>query len=309
MQVVHIVFTILTVAVIICLFFILFPNIETFEETSEGEMLMRLVDPSFGSGGMLIPIVRTGGASYVPAATAAPATPAPVAPVTTIAPVASDLDAQIVQFKLAWPAADFQTVATDLMSTKKCQKTTADIASTPTIKTNKAQLVKVMTAKGMSKQLQIFMLAYAMIETGELTVKDRDSSKDNQKGAENYSLFNINKSMIKDTLAQDAALAAKIGALDPVPQCKLNDDTEAGISLTLDVVLAGIKLWGLDRYTSYLRGGGTLFNDTKDYRKDSQGGFLVRVFKCGFSLLVDMISKDEKYLTDDRRIGLCIPYV
>jgi hypothetical protein len=231
----------------------------------------------------------------------------PVRPQPT--PVNGVLDAQVRKFKEDWPAANFDRCIQDLMSTGKCSDARPNVYGQPQILANKTQFVRVMRSKGLSQQLQGFLLAFAMIETGTLTVRERDALKDWQSGAENFTLFNINTSMINDTLAKDPELAGRVGPLLPPPQSKLNEDSDAGISLAIDVVLKGIEVFGMDKYVSYLRGGVTLFNDNTDYRNDSFGGFYVRVFKCGFSKIAEMIESDPSLLVDDRRVALCIPYV
>ena len=179
----------------------------------------------------------------------------------------------------------------------------------PKAKDNKAKMVKVMKAKKLSDTLIAFLLAFAMIETTHLTVEERDKTKDGSGGSANYTVFNLNQQMIEETLAARPALKALVGDIKDVPNSKLNKDTEEGLSLGIDLTLAGIEEFGLDPYISYLRGGKTLFSDKTDYRNKDCGGFLVKVFKCGFSKIADMILKDPKYVTDGRRIALCIPWV
>ena len=180
------------------------------------------------------------------------------------------------------------------------------------MKENKGRLVAVMNQLVVPQGLQRLLVAYAFVETGTMSASERDTTKDPGganfmgTGAINYGLFNLNYSMMKDIgLVGDDVLQPNNPAASV-----LNQDSTEGVKLLVQNVVAGMEKWGVDRYVSYVRGGGTLFNDATDYSSDMSGGrFKVTVFKTGLSKLCQALQEDVSLLTDSRRMCLNIPWV
>ena len=328
----------------VCLFG-LFKSIEQFEKSSS---LMNFIDPLYGGSGILIPVVRKGDSQQpeqpkqpeqpeqpeqpkkpeqpkqpeqpkLPEQPKQPEQPKEPEPPKPSGSTRLTLEQQVNKFFSDWPASEYEKTVQYLIDNgkpdqngrKKCENTQIGKGNEDEeVRRNKAKLVKIMNEKKIQQTVQAFLLAFAMIETSQLSVVGRDTSKDGSGGSANYTLFNLNQSMILDVIKEKPNLKEKVGDIVSNPAASiLNQDTDESISLAIDLVLDGIELWGLDAYISYLRGGGTLFRDKTDYRDKNCGGFLVKIFKVGFSKLADMIIKDPAYMTDGRRIAACIPWV
>lgn len=259
----------------------------------------------------------------------AAAAPVPV-PVPAPVPVRAPLAKQMTDFFKKWPAAGYK---------KMKPNNPLGIYDVPGASKNKQRIVKICEKLKLPLDFQLLTIAKGMIESQALAVSERDITKDPGgknwcgEGCINFSFANLNTSLIRDVLKERPDLAsigmteATINASDcgdgsvATSTCDpaksiLNQDTDEGFELAIRVVVAGIEIWGLDKYIDYLRGGATLFKDTKDYSTDefitSQGdksSYLVAHFKCGLTWICDEIKKDIKLLTDDRRCSLHIQHV
>jgi hypothetical protein len=219
-------------------------------------------------------------------------------------PSSSAIDAQMQQFLRDWPSSQFYSAAqADSTCQGKSIESTYEVGGS--IATNKARILAACNSLGLSDTVKRMMIAYAMIETNDLSAYGRDSSKDGNLDAANYGCFNLNGKMIR----MIGLPGISESDLVPVASSKLNQDSQEGVMLMVKLIITGINKWGLDRYVSFVRGGETLFYDNTDYRNDSYGGFKVKVFKCGFSYIHDKIRDNPALLTDTRRVALCIPWV
>jgi hypothetical protein len=216
----------------------------------------------------------------------------------------SAIDTQMQQFLQDWPASQFYSTA---QSDGSCQgqsiESTYDVGGS--IESNKARILEACNSLGLSDTVKRMMIAYAMIETNDLSVYGRDSSKDGNLDAANYGCFNLNGKMIRMIGLPEISDSDLV----PVASSKLNQDSQEAVTLMVKLIVTGMNMWGLDKYVSFVRGGETLFYDNADYRNDNYGGFKVKVFKCGFSYIHDKIKDDPSLLTDRRRVALCIPWV
>ncbi len=216
----------------------------------------------------------------------------------------SALDAQMQQFLRDWPASQFYSAAqADSSCQGKSVENTYVVGGS--IQSNKARILAACDSLGLSDTVKRMMIAYAMIETNDLSAYGRDSSKDGNLDAANYGCFNLNGKMIRMIGLSEVSESDLV----PVASSPLNQDSPEGVKLMLKLIITGINKWGLDRYVSFVRGGETLFYDNTDYKNDNYGGFKVKVFKCGFSYIHDKIRDDPALLKDARRVALCIPWV
>jgi hypothetical protein len=208
----------------------------------------------------------------------------------------------------------------------------------------KKRIVALCEKLSLPLDFQLLIIAKGMIESQALSVNERDKLKDPGgpnycgEGCINFGFANLNTSLIRDVIKANPDLAATYGLTEdkikasgcaaskgedkgPSAMCDpaksvLNQDTEESYELTLRIVVAGVQLWGMDKYVDYLRGGGTLFDDKTDYSTPEyitagadKSKYFVAQFKCGLTWICDTIKKDMALLTDDRRVSLMIQYV
>ena len=272
-----------------------------------------------------------------------PPRPAPVpTPTRTPTPAAiksgagDPLDVQMTAFFKKWPADGFAKM-------KPGEKLNVYEVKDPRPSVYKKRIVALCEKLSLPLDLQLLIIAKGMIESQALSVGERDTLKDPGgpmycgEGCINFGFGNLNTSLIRDVieanpdlaslgLTEDKIMATGCAATKgedkgPTATCDpaksiLNQDTEEGYELTLRLVVAGIQLWGVDRYVDYLRGGGSLFQDTTDYSTPEyitagadKSRLFVAQFKCGLTWICDTIKEDMVLLTDDRRVSLMIQYV
>jgi hypothetical protein len=335
---------------------------EHFTETSP-EWILQNVDPSFGSGGLLIPVVRDGAGMPqapimppqpvpVPIPQPAPPAPAPAAPAPepaapapkpaapepapakaqpspsgdgTYTPISASLSLsdQIEEFLKKWPAEEYSKIKPN------AKPNIYEVTKFPMAE-NKARIQKLFTKLGVPENMQLLIIAKGMIETEAMDVKERDISKDPGgnaycgEGCINFGFANLNTSMIRDILKgspipgltnteimADNCAKDKGSDKGPTDSCNpaksiLNQNTDEGYEAVMKLIIAGVNLWGIDRYVDYLRGGGTMFNEPTQANLER---FKVKLFKCGMSMIVKLIQEDPKLLTDNRRVSLEIDWV
>jgi hypothetical protein len=223
---------------------------------------------------------------------AAPPAPQPQAPTAKGAPQASqDIKKQVTEFLQRWPAEQFDGTKYGINPYQN------------NLQKNKQRLNKVFDDLKLPLEAREFLIAMAMIESTELCVHHRDPLKDDQGGAANHTLFNLNTDMIRDIVSQ--AELASFGLAKP-SKSPLNQDTDDALRKAVDIAWRGVQKWGFDRYTSYVRGGASGFSSSYDYNND---WLKMRVFKCGLSFIWKAIRGEPALLTDNRRVELQIPYV
>lgn len=310
----------------------------------DSETILQHVDPTFGSSGLLIPVVRDGAGGGALFSAQRPAeynqqtvppapNPGPTTPSTQSAPrgdgtytpidASLPLDTQLQKFLETWPASEYT-------KTKSGDSVNIYEVNNLPMRENKALIQKLSNKLGIPESIQLLIIAKGMIETEALNVSGRDLKKDPGgteycgEGCINFGFANLNASMIRDALAlgtvQDVTLADikatgcapdKASDTGPTATCNpaqslLNQDSEAGYEAVLKLVKAGIEAWGIDRYVDYLRGGGTMFNEPSQANLER---FKVKMFKQGLSLTIEAIKKDPALLKDNRRVALNIDYV
>ena len=114
--------------------------------------------------------------------------------------------------------------------------------------TNQAAASQQLNALGATPQEKAICMAVGMQETQNMSVGERDASKDGSSGA-NVSAFNLNADMLK-----------KLGCPDPQA---LNDPSKQGEAL--GYMLKAIRTWGTEGFLNYQRGGSTGFQDGQSY--------------------------------------------
>ena len=193
----------------------------------------------------------------------------------------------------------------------------------------KKRIVALSEKLGLPLKLQHLLIVKGMIESECLSSGGRDESKDPGReawcgeGCINFGFANLNTSMIRKIIEAEPELATKYGLTEAnikatncqqsgvnatcnPKQSVLNQDTDESYELTIRMVIAGLKKWGLQSYLNFVRGGETYWADPSpgNYERFKAGPFMK-----GLSLMMDVIAKDEKLLTDDRRVALQIPWV
>jgi hypothetical protein len=229
------------------------------------------------------------------------------------------LEEQIKIFLAKWPGTEF-----------KGEPNIYAVTEQP-MAANKKRIMAICDKLAIPKNMQLLMIAKGMIESQGLSVNERDVLKDPGgpnycgEGCINYGFANLNTAMIRDIMAVAPVPGLNEGNIlatncpkdkgpGPSATCDpaksiLNKDTDEGYEMVIKLAVAGIKTWGLDKYFDYVRGGETLFKDTKDYTKDNEGGFKIKMFKTGLSKIVETMLAKPELMTDNRRVSLQIDYV
>ena len=151
---------------------------------------------------------------------------------------------------------------------------------------NKAKMLKIIKENNVPESWIPLFFASSMMETSTLCECEYDSSKDNMPGAKNFGPFNLNESL-REELAKG--------------EPSLKDDNYG-----VKVFKAALEQYGLLCALNYIRGGGTLFKENTESRRQE---FKADMFFHAIYSIYMKIKADPSLLTDKRRLWYDIHHV
>lgn len=152
---------------------------------------------------------------------------------------------------------------------------------------NKRAIVSAAKAKGASPEMTALFVALAMQESTKMTAAQRDTTKDNNKdGSANYSLWNLSEHLIKS-----------VGYTGDLKV--LNDDKQ--VSQVIDIIMKGIKKYGMVKYLRFVRAGSTGLTSPTAYGSP--------VFISSIATMLRVMHEQPSLLNDSRRIEIHVEHV